>query len=979
MRSRAKIALAARIATAVQLLALVIFAGSSGIGFVQPAEAAASAATGTLLKTVSLPSALACSNGSILTLVSGRMLGQSLSGFPILLAVGCPNSNVISFLDPNSAGATNPQVGATVVATVTTNTAPPATGWLALAVRPDQGDLIGCGNITVSNVGLATSQAQVYSIPISTPNTTVTPTLLFSASLAGGNCDGLAWDSGDKTIYAAPVGSEVFHFNPNGTSASNAFSGPCPQPVIGGVTVTGSTLFVSCNNDARLFQISKDGTQTFATITPTSPAFADGLVCDPGTFASAGNSGLWARDINLNQVYAFALPLGLCGNVVGGAILPNGIQCDPGWPHGVTDTTDSSGDGLRDCWKTDGVDANGDGMIDFHLQGATVGHHDIYLEIDSYATGCPNGPVAPSCAPSPDVISALVTAFNNAPVANADGTTGVHLHVVVDDSLPVTGALNLPPCTPLPEPAGTQDFDTLKRQFFGTATERTGTNAVNVLAAKSFIFHYMISAPNLSGLGSTSGCSELPGNDSSIALGLWSFASTDVVSSWAGTIMHELGHNLGLRHGGGAAIDTAVDGTKLSANCKPNYLSVMNYAMQIPDRPVPLAKWKLDYSALQLPTLNEGTATSPGLNETLGVFGGDLANQAALSGRSTAYGAPTKTGGTQVLVPSASTGINWDGDKTAPPGPPLLVFDNANNFGPLSGCDGTGAILAGFNDWANLVYAFQTSVDFADGLHNTTNQPDNQEITQEESNVIVSNTTPVITVTKTASPDPTVLAGNNITYTITATNTGPKPATNVIVSDLLPSGEAFVSATPSSCSQSKGALTCNVGTLNVGSSFTAIIVATVNASGSLVNQASVSSDPDNTFFQSNVTRATRVLPNFGGFNPPVSGPPTINQVQSGSVIPVKFSLGADFGLNIFASGSPQSQQVDCTGLPGTVSLIGSPSPVNSPGGVDFNVIIAPNEYHFNWATDPAWATTCRQLSVQLNDGNPPHIAFFKFS
>ena len=43
--------------------------------------------------------------------------------------------------------------------------------------------------------------------------------------------------------------------------------------------------------------------------------------------------------------------------------------------------------------------------------------------------------------------------------------------------------------------------------------------------------------------------------------------------------MHELGHNLGLRHGG-------VD----NANCKPHHASVMNYAYQFPntvtDRPL---------------------------------------------------------------------------------------------------------------------------------------------------------------------------------------------------------------------------------------------------------------------------------------------------------------------------------------------------------------------------------------------------------
>src|SRR6185369_4859250 len=46
-------------------------------------------------------------------------------------------------------------------------------------------------------------------------------------------------------------------------------------------------------------------------------------------------------------------------------------------------------------------------------------------------------------------------------------------------------------------------------------------------------------------------------------------ARGDAVQFEAGIVMHELGHNLGLRHGGFE--DT---------NYKPNYLSVMNYAFQ---------------------------------------------------------------------------------------------------------------------------------------------------------------------------------------------------------------------------------------------------------------------------------------------------------------------------------------------------------------------------------------------------------------
>ena len=52
-----------------------------------------------------------------------------------------------------------------------------------------------------------------------------------------------------------------------------------------------------------------------------------------------------------------------------------------------------------------------------------------------------------------------------------------------------------------------------------------------------------------------------------------------------------------------------------------------------------------------------------------------------------------------------------------------------------------------------------------------------------------------LSITKTDSPDP-VTAGKNLTYTVQVTNGGPSTASAVTVTDTLPAGVTFVSATP---------------------------------------------------------------------------------------------------------------------------------------------------------------------------------------
>jgi hypothetical protein len=105
------------------------------------------------------------------------------------------------------------------------------------------------------------------------------------------------------------------------------------------------------------------------------------------------------------------------------------------------------------------------------------------------------------------------------------------------------------------------------------------------------------------------------------------------------------------------------------------------------------------------------------------------------------------------------------------------------------------------------------------------------------------------------------------------------------------------------------------------------------------------------------------VPPFSGFLPPLGGD---NQQNAGSTIPVKFSVGLDLGLDIFAPGSLFSRQINCSpNSCGANVGIGPWEPTESVGG---GLRITDGQYHYDWKTDKAWAGTCRELEVILLDG-----------
>jgi uncharacterized repeat protein (TIGR01451 family) len=97
-----------------------------------------------------------------------------------------------------------------------------------------------------------------------------------------------------------------------------------------------------------------------------------------------------------------------------------------------------------------------------------------------------------------------------------------------------------------------------------------------------------------------------------------------------------------------------------------------------------------------------------------------------------------------------------------------------------------------------------------------------------------------LSISKTDMPDP-VNAAAPLTYTLVVTNIGPSDAPSVLVTDTLPSGSTFVSASGSgwSCSQSGGVVTCSRATLNIGAVSTLTVRLNAPASGGIVTNTAV--------------------------------------------------------------------------------------------------------------------------------------------
>ncbi len=344
---------------------------------------------------------------------------------------------------------------------------------------------------------------------------------------------------------------------------------------------------------------------------------------------------------------------------------------------------DMDSDGLLDEWETDGIDIDEDGIpeLDLPAMGANPMRKDLFVEIDRSAGSTFDA----------GALRDVEAAFANAPaglITNPDGSSGITLHAMVDET-------NLAkPSYPVP-PGHFPLLASIKAQHFGTPAERASPKWELIKQARLASFRYCVWGGTRP--GGVLGFAEIVGDDFTVLIDTLPGLNRD---TQAGIFMHEFGHTLGLRHGGNT-----------DDNYKPNYVSIMNYALTVPYFKFPedvRNSWKLEFSQRVLPDVDENA-----IDEFEG-FGSLSAPE--LAGRSHYVRVPSPITMSQtvpVIFPLDTSPVDLDlnGDPTN-----IVSIDVTR--------DGKRTLLSGFNDWTALNLPLAGSPNFGDAAIGTGDDTD---------------------------------------------------------------------------------------------------------------------------------------------------------------------------------------------------------------------------------------------------------------
>lgn len=294
---------------------------------------------------------------------------------------------------------------------------------------------------------------------------------------------------------------------------------------------------------------------------------------------------------------------------------------------------DTDGDALLDGWEVHGV--NG---IDLPALGASPLHKDAFVEMDFMKRASATRNLAPNDA----VLTRIRDVFEEAPVENPDGIQGITMHLERGNEVPLDSDLN---------PYRTEFFE---------------LKANNFNPSRAPVFRYMIWADGYDG-GSSSGVAMgIPHSDFVVTLGRWGGGTGGTDDEKVGTFIHELGHTLGLTHGGSDHV-----------HYKPNHISVMNYLFQT--RGIKVAdRTYYGYQPFTLPTLRENFLMEP---NGLGSGGGLLTGYRTIVAQ-----------GREV---DAEGPIDWNGNGS---------IQTAIMAADINGDGFLGELLATPNQWNSLIY-----------------------------------------------------------------------------------------------------------------------------------------------------------------------------------------------------------------------------------------------------------------------------------
>jgi len=305
-------------------------------------------------------------------------------------------------------------------------------------------------------------------------------------------------------------------------------------------------------------------------------------------------------------------------------------------------------------------------------------------------------------------------------------------------------------------------------------------------------------------------------------------------------------------------------------------------------------------------SVNSGTAAGTAINETATVsssvtdpnLGNNsvtaadvvaLATQAALvttnSASPTTVGAGNNVTYTQTVTNNGpATGTSASFTETTPPNTNYqsITIPSGWTCPTLPTVGATGTITC--NDGSALGVGSTNTVTFTVVLQVNSGTPAGTNITDTATStasnivtgissntasatvVVASASSADMAIVNTAIPNP-VTEGTTLTYTLNVTNNGPASATNVTVTDMLPSGVTYLSSTTTqgSCSESGGMVNCQLGTMANAGTATVTILTIAGQPAIVSDVATVTADQtdpnlgNNTSSQSvTITAPTRI-------------------------------------------------------------------------------------------------------------------------